>query len=105
MRWSEVKEIKWLKWLTNKYTLITSLFIIWMTFFDDASLLQHIRIDQEIRKLEKDKVFYDSKLKEVKVALKKIQNDPESIEKIARERFFMKKDQEDIFVVVEADSE
>ncbi len=105
MKRPKVKEIKWLKWITNKYTLITVLFTVWMTFFDDASLLQHIRIDREIGKLEKDRDFYDSKLKEVKIELKKIQNDPKSIEKIARERFFMKKDQEDIFVVVEDQSE
>lgn len=101
MKWSEIKEKKWVKWGMNKYVLITSLFVVWMTFFDDASLLQHIRIDREIGELKKDRSFYKKQLEEVKTELKKVQDDPKSIEKIARERFYMKKDQEDIFVVVE----
>ncbi len=101
MKWSEIKEKNWFKWGMNKYVLITSLFVVWMIFFDDASLLQHIRIDQEIDELKEDRDFYKNQLKEVKTELKKIQDDPKSIEKIARERFYMKKDKEDIFVVVE----
>ncbi|MFV0529847.1 MAG: FtsB family cell division protein [Flavobacteriales bacterium] len=101
MKWATIKEKKWFKWSTNKYILITGLFAVWMTFFDDASLRQHIRIDREIEELKKDRNFYNAKLQEVKTELKKIQDDPKSIEKIAREHFYMKKDREDIFVVVE----
>ncbi len=105
MKWSDIKERKWFKWAINKYVLIIGLFIVWMTFFDDASLYQHIRIDREIDELKEDRDFYKAKLEEVQTELKKVQEDPESIEKIARERFYMKKDNEDIFVVVEEKEE
>ncbi len=105
MKWSDIKERKWFKWAINKYVLIIGLFIVWMTFFDDASLYQHIRIDREIDELKEDRDFYKAKLEEVQTKLKKVEEDPESIEKIARERFYMKKDNEDIFVVVKEKEE
>lgn len=63
MKWSEIKEKNWFKWGMNKYVLITSLFVVWMIFFDDASLLQHIRIDQEIDELKEDRDFYKKSIK------------------------------------------
>ncbi|MFV0237685.1 MAG: FtsB family cell division protein [Flavobacteriales bacterium] len=104
MNRANIKEKKWFKWGVNKYVLIIGLFVVWMTFFDDASLLQHIRIDQEIERLEEDRNFYKNQLESVKTELKKVQDDPKSIEKIARERFYMKKNHEDIFVIVEENS-
>lgn len=105
MNWSNIKKKKWFKWAINKYVLIIGLFVIWMTFFDDASLYQHIRIDREIDELKEDRNFYKTKLQEVQAELKKVQEDPQSIEKIARERFYMKKDNEDIFVIVKEKQE
>ncbi len=105
MNWAEIKKTTWFKCFVNKYVLISSLFVFWMLFFDDASLTQHITIDNEIEELKEDRDFYKDKLNEVKAELKKVKEDPESIEKIARERFYMKKDNEDIFILVDDSKE
>ena len=101
MKIEDLKKKKWFTWLVNKYAVIIILFMVWMIFFDDASLLQHIRIDKGINELKVDREFYNKQLSEVKTELKGVKEDPDAIEKIARERFYMKKDNEDIFVIVE----
>ena len=92
---------KWFRVLSNKYVLIGNFFFIWIIFLDDASLKEQIYIDRYISQLRKDRDFYKEKLQKVRRELEKVQRDPKAIEKIAREKFFMKKKDEDIFIVVE----
>jgi len=98
---SIISKNKWLRVLSNKYVLIGSFFFIWIIFLDDASLKEQIYIDRDISQLKKDRDFYKEKLQKVRRELEKVQRDPKAIEKIAREKFFMKKKDEDIFIVVE----
>ncbi len=80
----------------NRYYLVISLFLLWLAFFDKNNLWSQYRIQQTYKKLEKDKVFFQNKLEELKVEKIDMANDKE---KFAREEYFMKAADEDVFVI------
>lgn len=102
MNWKALKEKSWFKFFTNKYVYLSTFFVVWMVFFDSSSLLEHIRLSMNIGKLEKDKEYYQENLVKIKKELYRVKHDPQSVERIARERFFLKRSNEDIFVVVDS---
>ena len=84
----------------NKFFLVTVAFVIWMVFFDKNDLLSQYQYHQEVSKLKEERDFY--KTQNVKVAkdLDELTSDPQKLEKFAREKYLMRKENEDVFVVV-----
>ncbi|MES2378990.1 MAG: septum formation initiator family protein [Bacteroidota bacterium] len=84
----------------NKFFLVTVAFVVWMVFFDKNDLLSQYQYHQEVSKLKEERDFY--KTQNVKVAkdLDELTSDPQKLEKFAREKYLMRKDNEDVFVVV-----
>ncbi len=103
MGWKEIKQKKWFKLMTNMYVLVLTLFVIWMAFFDTNSLLIHLELKNEIDKLEQQKSFLETEIQKDKKVLKKLSNE-EELEKFAREQYYMKKDNEEIFLIEHEDS-
>lgn len=99
----EVKRKKWFKIFTNTYILVLTIFVIWMAFFDTNSLLIHLELRDEIKKLEKQKEFLKQEIEKDKEILKKMSNESE-LEKLAREKYYMKKEKEEIFLIEYEDS-
>lgn len=81
-----------------KYIIAIILFIIWMLFFDSHSFMEHHELDKEIDKLENNKAYYQDEIKNDNEKIKSYQN-IEQIEKLAREKYYMKKDSEEIFII------
>lgn len=98
MKFSTLRKKKWFKTLGNRYLLIGLLFIVWMAFFDTNSYLIQRELNKEIKSLEKNTEFYS---KEIKKDLEFIEgmNDLEKIEKYAREKYYLKKENEEIFLI------
>ena len=84
----------------NKYFLITSAFIVWMLFFDKNDLLSQYQFRQQANKLRQERDFYKKETAQVSTELSELTSDKAALEKFAREKYLMKKDNEDIFVVV-----
>ncbi|QTD38574.1 septum formation initiator family protein [Polaribacter batillariae] len=93
-----LKENKIVKILTNIFVLILIPFVIWMLFFDDNSYLVHRKFNKEIEDLENTISFYKTKIKEDKATIKKLQ-DSLQLERFAREKYLMKKENEDIYII------
>jgi cell division protein DivIC len=85
----------------NFYFLITFFFIVWMLFFDSNDIISQIRLSSKKSELESSKVFYEEKIIEVKNDKEALLNDKELLEKLAREKYLMKKENEDVFIIVE----
>jgi cell division protein FtsB len=85
----------------NKYIITLLAFIIWISFFDQNDLISQYKWRRELYNLEKDKEFYMKEIKQTKVNLDELITDNKKLEKFAREKYLMKKDDEDIFVIVE----
>jgi cell division protein DivIC len=73
-------------------------FIIWMLFFDENSYVTHKKFDKEIEELESTISFYKNKIDQDKETIKKLQDSLE-LERFAREKYLMKKENEDIYII------
>ncbi|MDR1156119.1 MAG: septum formation initiator family protein [Bacteroidales bacterium] len=85
--------------LRNKYSLSLILFFVWIVFFDTNSLIERTFHLRQVHQLEKDKMFYEEKIREDRAKLEELESNPANLEKFAREHYLMKKDNEDIFIV------
>ncbi len=103
MKFSELKQKKWVRILSNKYTLILILFVIWMIFFDTNSYFIHKELNDDINALQDTKEFYQKEIDEDKKFIEKMK-DSDEVEKYAREKYYLKKENEDIFIIEHEDS-
>lgn len=98
MTFKQIKENKTVKFFTNKYVIFLIVFIVWMTFFDENSFLNHRELNKEIEKLEDANKYYRSQIEADSKIIENL-NDPDSLEKYAREEYKMKKANEDIYII------
>ncbi|MBC6997933.1 septum formation initiator family protein [Cytophaga sp. FL35] len=99
----ELRQKKWFSLLTNIYILVATVFVIWMLFFDTNSLLIHLELKKEINKLEKQQEFLKQEIAKDKQILEKL-SDPDELEKFAREKYYLKKKNEEIYLIEYEDS-
>jgi len=83
--------------------LILILFIIWMIFFDTNSYFIHNELDSDINALEDNAEFYQKEIDNDKTFIKKME-DSNEMEKFAREKYYLKKENEDIYIIEHEDS-
>jgi len=94
---------KYLKPFKNWFVLIFAGFIVWMIFFDANSWLIHHELNTDINALENEKKYYQREIEKDNKAIKKLSSD-EGLEKFAREEYFMKRDNEEIYIIEYEDS-
>ncbi|WP_235853983.1 FtsB family cell division protein [Mucilaginibacter terrenus] len=85
--------------IKNKYFLVTVAFVVWMIFFDRNDLFSQYQYHQQLNKLEQERDFYKTETANVNRDLDELSSDKVKLEKFAREKYLMKKDNEDVFVV------
>lgn len=86
--------------LKNKYVFTTLAFLIWLSFFDKNDFISEYSYRQQLKSLREDKEFYLNEIKVNKEKLNELMSSPANLEKFAREKYYMKKDNEDVFVIV-----
>ncbi len=87
------------------YTLTLSVLVVWMLFFDDNNLFRQIKMYRELSRLEDETTYYADKLKEVEKEKVEVMGNSSLIEKFAREKYLMKKPNEEIFVIVDEENQ
>lgn len=95
---SSFKNNPWFKFLSNKYVWVLLFFTIWMVFLDNYSYFDHQFLNDEIESLEDNAAYYREEIKKDQENIRQLKN-PEQIEKYAREKYYMKKDSEDIYII------
>lgn len=85
----------------NKYVSVTLFFFGWLIFFDQTSIIRDIELSQKVKQLKGQKIFYEKQTAVVTEQLKELQTNPANLEKFAREKYFMKKSNEDVYVFVD----
>ena len=93
-----LKKNNFFKIITNIFVIILIPFIIWMFFFDENSYLIHRKFNSEIEDLESTITFYEEKISNDKETIKKLQDSLE-LERFAREKYLMKRKNEDIYII------
>jgi cell division protein DivIC len=87
-------------WLKNKYILTAGFFAVWMLFFDNRDIITtHFRHRGELNRLQESKAYYQQQIDNTRKELEQLKSDPKVLEKYAREKYRMKKDNEDLFVI------
>jgi hypothetical protein len=86
--------------LKNKYLLTGLAFIVWLAFFDRNNLVSQYRSHKVLNDLKTEKKFYIDEAQKDSAALHDLNTDTASMERYAREKYMMKRDSEDIYIVV-----
>jgi cell division protein FtsB len=91
---------KLLRILSNRYVIVTAIMVVWICFFDRYNLVRRLFKDgAEYSELKSERDYYQKKITEVKKEKEELFSNNEKLEKFAREKYYMKKDGEDVFVV------
>jgi cell division protein DivIC len=83
----------------NFYFVSIIIFVIWMTFFDSNDWINRFRMSNKLRTLKNEKAYYEEKIKEVEKDRMELMGNKELLEKFGREKYLMKKPNEDIFII------
>jgi cell division protein DivIC len=85
----------------NFYIVTGGVFFIWILVLDSNNLINRFQLRSKLNSLENEKEYYQEKIQEVEKDRNELFGDDESLEKFAREKYLMKKETEDIFVIQE----
>lgn len=89
------------KFVRNFYFISGALFLFWMLFLDSNDLISQFRLSRKISTLENEKEYYLKKFDEVQEEHDQLLSNTEALEKFAREKYLMKKDTEDLYVIID----
>ena len=89
-------------WVKNKYLLTTVGFVVWVLFFDSRDFItSRFRERARLVRLESSKQYYEQQIATTRKELQDLKSNPALLEKYAREKYLMKRDNEDLFLVRE----
>ena len=88
-----------------RYTVVCILGVLIVGYLDENSLWNHMKNRQRINELQEETAKYNAVYRRDQARIRELDRNPKAMEKIARERFFMKADDEDIFVLSDDDRE
>ena len=83
----------------NKYFLATSLFVLWMLFFDRNDFFTQMARKKELAEIERSKDYFAQKITEGKKFSRDMRSNADAVEKFVREKYLMKRDNEDLFLI------
>ena len=87
-------------WLKNRYALTSIAFGVWMLFFDTNDAFMLYKLKSELRTIQTEKEYFNDRIIETRSDLDNLLNDNNKLEKFAREKYLMKNNDEEIFVIV-----
>jgi cell division protein FtsB len=90
--------------LRNKFLLTTVAFTVWMLFFDKNDFFAQMERKDELQELNKSKDYFTQQIEQERKFSEELKHNPTTIEKFAREKYFMKREGEDLFLIEQAES-
>ncbi len=93
------------KILKNRYILVMIAFVVYVTFFDAHDLISQIQIKWKLHKINEQKEYLETELQDAKVQTEELTTNKEMLEKFAREQYRMKRENEDVFVILKENEE
>ena len=99
----KVKKYSLLVWRSQalKYAVVFVVGVLIVGFLDENSLWSHMKNRQRIDELQEEKARYNASYQRDQAQIRELNTNPKAMERIARERYFMKADDEDIYVLRE----
>ena len=93
-----IAKYPFLKMIANRYIVVLLFFVIWMLFLDNYSYLEHRVLNHEIEEIEDNIDYYKAEIKKDSASIKQLKNN-DRVEKFAREKYYMKRENEDIYII------
>jgi len=93
--WHQVFE-----WFSNRYVLTAAVGLVWVTFISEIDLVYLAKSQLELNRLENQVAHYELEIEATRNQLVDLTSNPERLERFAREKYFMKRDNEDLFRIV-----
>ena len=90
----------WQQVVKYRFIITAGVFLLWMLFFDQNNMMEQYKLRSQLRDLEDEKEYYEKEMLKAQQEYDELFTNQESLEKFAREKYLMKKDNEDIFVIV-----
>jgi len=87
--------------MRNKYFVSAAAFLVWLAFIDSKNFISQYELQSEVNKLEAQKTFFQDEISKTRKEQQELLSSPEKLEKFAREKYLMKKDDEDLFIITE----
>ena len=87
--------------IKNKFILTAVVFCLWILFFDTNNLIERFSQSRKIENLKKSKEYYIQKINDDSLALHELMTNKQNLERFVREKYFMKRDNEDVYVIVD----
>ncbi len=88
------------KFFINRYVITFLAFAVWMIFFDNNSLKRQHILNERIGEIKRMRAYYQEEIAKNNQAIDNLLNDPATLEKYAREKYMMKRDSEDVYLIV-----
>lgn len=86
--------------MRNRYVLAVTVLLAWIAVFSESDLWTTWKNHRALHRMEEQSEWYAKEITRTKEQLDEIHSDKRLLEKFARERYLMKRDNEDIFVLV-----
>lgn len=96
--------MNWKKVLTNKYIIASAAFVALLFFSDRNSVLDQFKLRKQYSKVKAEHKFYEQQIEDAKKQRDELFTSDKNLEKFGREKYLMKRDDEDVFVFVKKDS-
>ena len=94
----KIKNNRYFKLFSNIYFITFTIFLFWILFFDSNSILVNLKLQKEINQLNERKAELEDQISIDKKIISSLQN-IDSLEKYAREKLYMKKENEEIYII------
>lgn len=91
--------------IRNKYIIASVAFAVWMLFFDRHDVTTQYDYYTQLKGLKAEKAFYTTEIEHINRTIDDLNNNPQELQRVAREKYKMKKENEDVFVIVEREAE
>ena len=89
------------QWVKNPYLLLGMSFLLWMLFFDAEDLVTQYRLRSKLKNLAAEKAYYLKQIEKISKDREELASNEDLLEKFAREKYFMKKKTEDLYIIVD----
>jgi len=91
--------------LKSRLIYVLLAFVVWMLFFDQNNWLRQLSLTRELNEAKRQEQYYKNEIASDSLKLHELTTNDESVEKLAREKYLMKKDNEEVFLIVREDEE
>ncbi len=88
-------------WIRNKYLLAFIAVLVWLLFFDTHNFMQQWRMQRQLKELRIERDFYRQEVLRDSIAIEELKGDPDALERFAREKYLMKREGEDVYILIE----